>query len=109
MLTRGGEVPLFTRQHAELPLQPAERPPVTRRIGQPQSAREPRLRPGPLPLPQRGVAQPLARRDRARLVEFRLGKRERALEVARRVRVLPQGERQPPERPERLHLRAAVL
>ena len=109
IVTGGREIALFPGQHAEPALQPSHLPVVTRRLGEPQPAPVPCLGPRPLALGQGHVPQPLARGDRARLIELRFGQRERALKLTGAFAMLTEPETQIPERAQRLDFGTAVL
>src|SRR5256886_10727059 len=109
MLAGDGRVALMARQHAEVPLKAADLALVASRGGESQPAGVPRLGARPLALGERRVTQSLARRDSAWLVELCFRDRQRPLEVTGPLGVLPQPQKELPERAERLHLRTAVL
>jgi len=109
IVTGGCEIALLPGQYAEPALQPPHLPLVTRRLGEAQAAAVPRLGARPFALGPRHVPQPLARRDRARLIELRLGQRERALELTRAFDVLTASQTQIPEGAQRLHFGTPVL
>ena len=109
IVTGGREIALLPGQHAEPALQPPHLPLVTRRLGEAQPAPVPCLGARPFALGQSHVPQPLARGDRARLMELRFGQRERALKLTGAFDMLTQPETQIPEGAQRLHFGTAVL
>ena len=109
IVTGGGEIALLAGQHAEPALQPPHLPLVTRRLGEAQPATVPRLGPPPLALGARHVAQSLARRDRARLIELRFREGEGALELTGAFGILAEPETQIPEGAQGVHFGTAVL
>src|SRR5437773_2946095 len=109
MLTRRGELSAAARQGREPVVQLSGRREVPARFREPHPAREPGPRPGPLTCRQRDVAEPRARGDGARLMEFRLREGQGALMAPRRFAVAAQRFLQRAEGEEHIDLGAPVL